>query len=224
MELISVNVGLPRDVEWKGRIVSTGIFKAPVTGRVAVRRHNLDGDRQADLEVHGGPDKAVYAYGVEHYGWWQQELGDPALGWAAFGENLTTRGLLEDAVNVGDEFRVGTAVLRAVQPRLPCFKLGLRFGDDQMVKRFLRAGRYGIYFAVVQEGEIGAGDAIARTHRDPHDLTVADVARLYVSEKRNATLLRRAVAHAALPAGWRDYFREQLAKIGGQAGSAEASR
>lgn len=212
MNIVSVNVGLPREVEWKGRIVSTGIFKQPVAGRVAVRPHNLDGDRQADLAVHGGPDKAVYAYAAEHYEFWRQELADPELGWAAFGENLTTHGLLEDTVNVGDEFRVGTAVLRAVQPRLPCYKLGIRFGSEQVIKRFLQAGRYGVYFAVVQPGEIGANDSIERIFRDPHDFLVTDIARLFLHDKHNTALMRRAVEHKALPDGWREYFGDQLAK------------
>lgn len=214
MEIVSVNVGLPREVTWKGRIVSTGIWKAPVEGRVAVHTLNLDGDRQADLTVHGGADKAVYAYAAEHYDWWRQELGDPMLGWAAFGENLTTRGLPEESINVGDEFRIGSTVLRAVQPRLPCYKLGIRFGDDQMVKRFLRAGRFGVYFAVIEEGTIGVGDPIEQIHHDPHDLAVRDIARLFVDDKRNTTLMRRAVDHPVVPRGWREYFREQLAKTG----------
>jgi MOSC domain-containing protein YiiM len=213
IEIVSVNVGLPREVEWKGRIVTTGIFKAPVADRVLVRTLNLDGDRQADLQVHGGPNKAVYAYAAEHYDWWRQEVGDPALGWGAFGENLTTRGLIEADVNVGDEFRAGSALLRAVQPRLPCFKLGLRFGDEGMVKRFLRAGRYGIYFAVVEEGTVAAGDPIERVFRDPRDLKVVDIARLYVSDKRNTALMQRAVDHPALPLDWRDYFRERIGKL-----------
>jgi MOSC domain-containing protein YiiM len=214
MKIISVNVGLPREVEWKGRIVTTGIWKAPVAGSVAVRTLNLDGDRQADLQVHGGSNKAVYAYAAEHYNWWRQELGDPALGWGAFGENLTTRGLIEDEINVGDEFRVGSALLRAVQPRLPCYKLGIRFGDEGMVKRFLRAGRYGIYFAVVEEGDVAASDPIECVFRDPRDLRVVDIARLYVSDKRNVALMQRAVDHPALPLDWREYFRERLSKSG----------
>ncbi len=212
MQIISVNVGLPRDVHWKGKLVSTGIFKEPVALRVVARRLNLDGDRQADLTVHGGPEKAIYAYPAEHYDYWRQELPRMALPWGMFGENLTTWGLLEDAVNVGDRFRVGAALLQATQPRLPCYKLGLKFGRDDMVKRFLKGGRYGLYFAVVEEGEVGAGDTIERVHRDAHDITVADIARLYLHERHNSALMQRAVQHEGLPASWRDYFQERLEK------------
>jgi MOSC domain-containing protein YiiM len=210
MHIISVNVGLPREVDWKGKRVSTGIFKEPVAGRVVARRLNLDGDRQADLTVHGGEEKAVYAYPAEHYDYWRQELPNTALPWGVFGENLTTSGLLEDAVNVGDQFRVGAALLQATQPRLPCYKLGLKFGREDMVRRFLTGGRYGWYLAVVAEGEIGAGDTIERVHRDPHNLTVADIARLFLHERHNRTMMQRAVEHEGLPVGWRASFQERL--------------
>jgi MOSC domain-containing protein YiiM len=210
MHIISVNVGLPREVDWKGKRVSTGIFKEPVAGRVVARRLNLDGDRQADLTVHGGEEKAVYAYPAEHYDYWRQELPNTALPWGVFGENLTTSGLLEDAVNVGDQFRVGAALLQATQPRLPCYKLGLKFGREDMVRRFLTGGRYGWYLAVVEEGGIGAGDTIERVHRDPHNLTVADIARLFLHERHNRTMMQRAVEHEGLPVGWRASFQERL--------------
>jgi MOSC domain-containing protein YiiM len=212
MHIISVNVGLPHEVSWKGKHVSTGIFKQPIAGRVVARRLNFDGDRQADLTVHGGEEKAIYAYPAEHYDYWRQELPGMALPWGMFGENLTTWGLLEDAVNVGDQFRVGAALLQAMQPRLPCYKLGLKFGREDMVKRFLASGRYGWYFAVVEEGEVGAGDTIERVHRDPHDITVADIARLYLRERNNISMIQRAVEHEGLPDGWRAYFQEQLAQ------------
>jgi MOSC domain-containing protein YiiM len=212
MHIISVNVGLPREVRWKGRLVSTGIFKQPVAGRVVARRLNLDGDRQADLTVHGGEEKAIYAYPAEHYGYWRQELPTMELPWGTFGENLTTWGLLEDGVNVGDRFRVGAALLQATQPRLPCYKLGLKFGREDMVRRFLASGRYGWYFAVVEEGEVGAGDTIERIYRDPHDITVADIARLYLHQRDNIAMMQRAIEHESLPDGWRAYFQEQLAQ------------
>jgi MOSC domain-containing protein YiiM len=218
MHIISVNVGQPREVRWKGRRVSTGIFKQPVAGRVAVRRLNLDGDRQADLTVHGGEEKAVYAYPAEHYDYWRQELPGVELPWGTFGENLTTWGLLEDAVNVGDQFRVGAALLQATQPRLPCYKLGVKFGREDMVRRFLASGRYGWYFAVVEEGEVGAGDTIERIHRDPHDITVADIARLYLHERDNIVMMQRAIEHQGLPDGWRAYFQEQVAQRSKTAG------
>ena len=210
MQIISVNVGLPREVYWKGKRVSTGIFKEPVAGRVVARRLNLDGDRQADLIVHGGAEKAIYAYPAEHYDYWRQELPGMALPWGMFGENLTTWGLLEDAVNVGDRFRVGAALLQATQPRLPCYKLGLKFGREDMVRRFLNGERYGWYFAVVEEGEVGASDTIERIHRNPHDITVADVARLYLHERHNIALMQRAIEHEGLPVGWRAHFHERL--------------
>jgi len=210
MYSISVNVGLPRKVDWKGKRVSTGIFKEPVAGRIVARRLNLDGDRQADLTVNGGEEKAVYVYPAEHYDYWRQELPTTALPWGVFGENLTTSGLLEEAVNVGDQFRVGAALLQATQPRLPCYKLGLKFGREDMVRRFLTGGRYGWYLAVVEEGEIGAGDTIERVHRDPHNLTVADIARLFLHERHNRAMMQRAVEHEGLPVGWRASFQERL--------------
>lgn len=210
--VISVNVGLPRDVGWRGRSVSTGIFKQPVEGPIAVRRLNLDGDRQADLSVHGGPDKAVYAYPVEHYAYWQMELPDMDLPWAQFGENLTTTGLLEDMLQIGDRVRVGSAELVVTQPRLPCYKLGIRFGRADMVRRFQRSGRTGFYFAVAEEGEVRAGDRIALVRRATHGVTVADITRLYASDGEDEALLRRAAAIEGLPASWRDYFRERLAR------------
>lgn len=212
IELISVNVGMPRDVHWKGQRVSTGIFKQPIAGRIMARRQNLEGDRQADLTVHGGEEKAVYAYPAEHYEYWRQELPGMELPWGMFGENLTTSGLLEDAVNVGDQFRVGAALLQATQPRLPCYKLGLKFGREDMVKRFLKSGRYGWYFAVVEEGELGASDTILRVHRDGHGITVADIAQLYIDKRPDIALLQRASEHEGLPEGWRAYFRERLEK------------
>jgi MOSC domain-containing protein YiiM len=212
MQIISVNIGLPRDVDWKGQRVRTGIFKQPVTGRVMARKLNLDGDRQADLTVHGGAEKAIYAYPAEHYDYWRQELPGMELPWGMFGENLTTDGLLEDAINIGDQFRIGAALLQATQPRLPCYKLGLKFGREDMVRRFLKSGRYGWYFAVVEEGEIGAGDTIERVYRDPRDLTVVDIVRLYTDDRDNTAMMQRAVTHEGLPEGWRAFFQERLEK------------
>lgn len=213
MQIISVNVGLPREVQWNGKLVRTGIFKHPAAGRVVARRLNLDGDRQADLTVHGGEQKAIYAYPAEHYDYWRSELPGVELPWGVFGENLTTLGLLEDAVNVGDRFRVGSALLQATQPRLPCYKLGLKFRREDMVRRFLQSGRYGWYFAVVEQGAIGAGDSIERVYADPHGLTVADVAHLYLHDRDNIAAIERAAAHEDLPDSWRAYFQERLAKL-----------
>ena len=211
MKLISVCVGLPRDVSWKEKPVATGIFKQPVDGRVMMRSLNLDGDQQADLTVHGGIEKAIYAYPMEHYAYWRQELPDDELPWGAFGENLTTEGLLETTVNIGDCFRIGTAEVMVTQPRFPCFKLNLKFGRDDMVKRFLNSRLSGIYFSVIQEGEVGTGDTIDLISRDEHDITVADIVQIYVREAKD-DLVRRAIEVPALATSLRDYFQEQLEK------------
>ena len=215
MKLISVNVGLPREVAVNGQRVLTGIFKQPVTGRIAVRRLNLDGDRQADLSVHGGPDKAVYAYPAEHYDFWRGELPEMDLPFGMFGENLSIEGLREDEVNLGDRFAIGSAEFQVTQPRLPCYKLGIKFGRADMVKRFLHSRRTGFYFRVVKEGEVGAGDAIALVHRDPGSVTVADITRLYAFERSNAELLRRVLELPSLPEDWRAYFREKTSAPAG---------
>jgi MOSC domain-containing protein YiiM len=210
MHVVAVSVGGPREIEWRGRIVRTSIFKTPVAGRVRVGRLNVDGDRQSDLSVHGGAEKAVYAYPSEHYAWWRAELSDAGLGWGSFGENLTTEGLLEAEVSIGDRFRVGSAEFVVTQPRTPCYKLGLRFGRADMVKRFQRSGRSGFYLAVLREGEIGSGDAIERLTPAGGGLTVADVVGLYAADEANQALLARASEHPGLPATWRDYFRKRL--------------
>lgn len=209
MKLISVCVGLPREVTWKKKSVTTSIFKQPVNRRVMLRSLNLDGDRQADLTVHGGVEKAVYAYPMEHYAYWRQELPDEDLPWGAFGENLTIEGLLETKVNIGDRFRIGTALVMVTQPRFPCFKLNLKFGRDDMVKRFLNSRLSGIYFSVVVEGEIGAGDEIELVSRDENNVTVADIVQIYVREA-DENLVRRAVQVPALADGLRTYFQQQI--------------
>jgi MOSC domain-containing protein YiiM len=160
MQILSIQVGLPRTVEWRGELIETAIFKSPVAGRVRVGRLNLDGDRQADLTVHGGADKAVYVYPSEHYAWWKEELPGVALPWGSFGENFTTEGVLETSTRVGDVLRAGSAEFVVTQPRMPCYKLNVRFGRPDMVKRFLRGGRPGLYLAVLREGDVGAGDAM----------------------------------------------------------------
>jgi MOSC domain-containing protein YiiM len=212
MKIVSINVGQPRQVLWKGRTITTGIFKDPVPGRVVLRTLNLDGDRQADLTVHGGPSKAVYAYPAEHYEFWRRELPEMDLPWGMFGENLTTLGLGEDDVHIGDRFRMGSAELMLTQPREPCYKLGIKFGRDDILKRFLASGRSGFYFAVLREGDLAAGDAIELIARDPDRVTVADVGRLYSDKEADPELLRRAVQVDALPETWRSYFRERIEK------------
>ena len=211
MQLLSVNVGQPREVEWDGRIILTSIFKAPVPGRVPVRKLNLDGDQQSDLTVHGGIDKAVYVYPSEHYAFWRDELPDADLSWGAFGENFTTQGALDDkAVYIGDWFRIGSSELVVTQPRIPCFKLGIRFGRADMVKRFLHSGRNGFYAAVVEEGEVAAGDSIELLERDEKGVTVADIVQLYTANAPKQDLLRRVIELTALPESWRAYFRKRF--------------
>jgi MOSC domain-containing protein YiiM len=210
MKLLSVNVGLPREVAWKGKLVTTGIYKEPVQGRILLRTLNLEGDRQADLSVHGGADKAVYVYPAEHYDYWRSELAGRDLPWGSFGENFTTTGLLEEAVHVGDRFRIGSAEVIATQPRLPCYKLGIKFGQADMVKRFSNSRRTGFYVAVRNEGEVGAGDTIQLLSRDAHQVTVADITRLYLRDDGDLETMRRALQNEALPEGWRAYFAQQV--------------
>src|SRR5215510_12448041 len=210
MKLISVNVGLPRDVNWHGKVVQTSIWKDPVAQRTYVSKLNLEGDRQSDLSVHGGADKAVYAYPSEHYSYWRSNLPDVHLPWGAFGENLTTEGLLEDQVSVGDRLQIGSAEFVVTQPRMPCFKLGIRFNRMDMVKRFLKSKRTGFYFAVLREGEVGSGDAIYFKESQEGGLTIADIVNLYTVDSENQELLRRATELPVLPDGWKDYFRKRL--------------
>jgi MOSC domain-containing protein YiiM len=214
MKLLSINVGLPREIDWRGETIRTSIFKAPVSGTVRVRTLNLDGDRQSDLHVHGGRDKAVYAYPSEHYAYWRTALPVTDLVWGAFGENFTTEGLLEGDLRIGDRLRAGSAEFIVTQPRMPCFKLGIRFGRADMVKRFQRSGRTGFYLAVLREGDVVAGDAFELTARDPHEITVADITNLFTGASKSKDLLRRASELPALPEDWRTYFRKRLSPGG----------
>jgi MOSC domain-containing protein YiiM len=213
MRVVSLNVALPRTVVWKGHEVRTGIFKGPVEGPVMMRRLNLDGDRQSDLTVHGGPAKAVYAYPSEHYPLWKGELPDMIFPWGMFGENLTTEGLNEENTNVGDKFQIGEAIVMVTQPRTPCYKLALKFQRDDMLKRMLGNGRSGFYFSVVQQGVVEAGNTIEKIHEDPERISVADFNRLYRDGGKDANLLRRAANLEALPESWRDYFLEELKSL-----------
>jgi len=213
MRLVSINVGQPRLVEWNGKTIETGIFKDPVTGPVRVARTNLAGDRQADLTVHGGADKAVYAYPSEHYPFWSRELDRPELPWGMFGENLTLEGLDESAVGVGDRFAIGTAEFEVSQPRLPCFKLGLKFERADMVKRFLRSGRLGFYLRVRREGVIEAGEPIRRLGGHPEAPTIAELALLETTRRGDRELVERAARTPALTASWRQRYREQLERL-----------
>jgi MOSC domain-containing protein YiiM len=213
MKLVSVNVGLPQNVVWHERTVTTGIFKNPVGGRVGLTKLNLDGDRQADLTVHGGEHKAVYLYPAEHYDYWKTELPGIQLPFGMFGENLTTEGLLEQSVHIGDELAVGSVRLTITQPRMPCYKLGLKFQSDEMIKRFLASGRSGFYALVSLEGEVGAEDEITITARDQHAVSISEITGLYVAKhftEPDIATVRRALLVAALPESWKQYFRDRL--------------
>jgi MOSC domain-containing protein YiiM len=203
MQIVSVNVGLPREIEWRGITVSTGIFKEPVAGEVAVKRLNLAGDRQADLSVHGGNDKAVYGYPSENYEYWRKELPETPFTWGYFGENLTTTGLREDALYIGDRLKIGSAVLTVTQPRLPCYKLGLRFGRDDIIKRFLVSQRSGFYFSVFEEGVVSAGSPLEIVHRDPLRVSIVDLMNLFFNRHPDVDMLDRAQQLQALPESWK---------------------
>jgi MOSC domain-containing protein YiiM len=221
MKLVSVNTGLPREVQWHGRIVTTGIFKEPAKGRVALRKLNLDGDRQADLTVHGGEYKAVYCYPLAHYDYWKKELPGRELRMGMFGENFTVddgwAGLPEESVHLGDRFSVGSAEVAVTQPRLPCYKLGVRFGSDDMVKRFLASGRTGFYVMVIREGEVGVGDEMKTMAREANAVAVSEITHLYVVKRYGEAeigVVRRALRVAELPESWKEYFWERLRQAG----------
>jgi len=216
MKLLSVNTGLPREVLWNGQAVVTGIFKEPVSGRVPLRKLNLDGDRQADLTVHGGEYKAVYCYPFSHYDYWRKELPDRELPMGSFGENFTIESELEGAIHLGDRFSIGTAEVVVTQPRLPCYKLVIKFGIADMIKRFLDSGRTGFYVSVAREGEVGAGDEIHRTARDPDGIPVSEITRLYLTKNYtldDAVRVEQALKVAALPQSWKGYFQERLHRM-----------
>jgi MOSC domain-containing protein YiiM len=213
MKLISVNVGQPRDVEWKGATVTTSIFKSAVEGPVALRANNLEGDKQADLSVHGGPTKAVYAYCAEHYEYWRKELDIAELPYGSFGENFTVEGLNEESVFIGNRYRVGTTELVVTEPRMPCSKLTVKFERADMVKRFMKSLRPGFYFGIGKEGQVESGDDIELLSSHPDRLSILDVTRLYSTERGNRDLLKKAIAVKELPESWRSYFEHQLGNI-----------
>jgi len=210
VKLVSLNVAPPRLAVYKGKTINTGIFKEPVSGPVQLRKLNLDGDRQADLTVHGGPHKAVYAYPTEHYPYWRQELPGLNLPWGMFGENFSTTGLSEDELHIGDRFQIGSATVMVRQPRVPCHKLAAKFQRDDILERFLRSGRSGFYFSVEQEGRVTSGDSFELLSQDRDGITIAEMNRLFVSEKYNRELLQQALNTASLPDEWRGYFSRRL--------------
>ena len=206
MKVISVNVGMPREVAWKAMAVTTAIFKKPVEGPVVIGKLNLIGDQQADLSVHGGAEKAVYAYPAEYYEYWRKELPEMAFSWGEFGENLTTEGLSDNALYIGDILRVGTAVLTVTQPRMPCYKLNVKFDRDDMTKRFLASGRHGFYFSVIEPGEVCRESKIEILERDANRVSVSDIVRLYLGQTSNPELLHRATSARSLPENWRAHL------------------
>jgi MOSC domain-containing protein YiiM len=210
MKLVSVNVSAPRPISYNGKTVMTGIFKEPVTGRVKLHTLGLAGDGQADQENHGGIYKAVYSYPVEHYDYWSRELGRNDFVFGQFGENLTIAGLTEEQVNVGDMFRVGTALLEVTQPRVPCFKLAHKMNLPDFPKRFTQSGRIGFYQRVLVAGEIGAGDTIERVKTDPRGVTVREMMRLMHIDRQDFQLMEKAVGIPALTPSWRDELKERL--------------
>jgi MOSC domain-containing protein YiiM len=215
MKVLSVNVGLPKKVLFNGQTVTTAIFKDPVKDPIMLRKINLEGDKQADLTVHGGVDKAVYSYPAEHYDYWRKQFPNIDIIWGMFGENFTTEGLMEDTVNVGDQFQIGSAKLIATQPRMPCYKLGVRFGRMDVVRRFLASGRPGIYFKVLKEGQVQIGNKIETINRDKNNVTVKDIVRLYVTRDHldNIETMRRAIKINALPAGWKYEFQQNIEQL-----------
>ena len=214
MELVSVNVGKPRLAGFSGVTVNTGIFKRPVEGRVALTATNLAGDGQADLSVHGGVDKAVYAYPCEHYDFWCEALERDDLEPGQFGENFTVRGMLENEITIGDVFRVGSAVVEVSQPRSPCSKLGIRMKMSEFPKLFLRSLRSGFYLRVLEQGDVGAGDRFERLRRDPVAITVREINHVYHFERDNIEAMRFAVRNEALAMAWRQPLLERLDKAG----------
>ena len=213
MKILALNVGRPQLVTRNGEPVSTAIFKQPVEGRVMLRTLNLDGDRQADLSVHGGPTKAVYVYPAEHYKYWRGELPEMDLPFGMFGENFTATGFDESTLNIGDQFSIGEALVMVTEPRMPCYKLGIRFGRVDIIKKFTVSERSGFYLAVLEEGEVEVGAEFQLVKRNEPSVTINDVTRLYSHDRDNVELLRRAIAVEELPEGWRTYFQDRLDKL-----------
>jgi MOSC domain-containing protein YiiM len=210
MRLVSVNLGTPREILHRGRIIRTGIFKQPVQGSVHLGKLNLDGDRQADLSVHGGFSKAVYVYPAEHYDYWRGKLAGMELPWGAFGENFTVEGLKEKTTRIGDRFRIGTAEVMVTEPRLPCYKLAVKFGREDIIKLFLRSRRTGFYCAVEQDGEVGAGISSESLGRDDNAVTILELVEIYLHKTKDKQAMERVLQAKTLPPSWRGYFQERI--------------
>jgi MOSC domain-containing protein YiiM len=217
MKIVSLNVGLPREVHWHDQPITTGIFKSPSAERIRLRKLNLDGDRQADLTVHGGEHKAVYCYPVEHYEYWRKKLAGRDLPPGAFGENFTTQGLLEENVHLGDRFAINDAEVVVTQPRLPCYKLGARFQSDEMVKKFLASRRIGFYLAVTKEGEVAAGDEMIPVVQNASTISIADFLRLLLTKAFTETdraSLQELYTLPSVPDDWKQYFYDRASNTG----------
>lgn len=206
MKLLSIQVGKPRTVEFHGQAVTTGIFKDPIEGAVMVRKMNIDGDGQADLSVHGGADKAVYAYSMDAMTWWRQARPQDKFNAGAFGENLSLDQLSEQDICVGDTFRLGGAVLQAAQPRFPCYKLGVKFNDPKILRTFVKSGRPGIYFRVLEEGSITAGDELVPLDREPERFSIHRLFEIVVEKDYDPFELKRLLKIAALPESMREHL------------------
>lgn len=211
-KLLSVNVSLPKEVTYSGRAITTGIFKEPVAGRVMLRKLNLDGDGQADLKGHAGIHKAAYVFPHEYYARWERALGRGPFPFGQFGENFTVTGLTDEEVHVGDRFRAGGALVEVTQPRVPCAKLAIRMDEPGFLRPFMAEARVGYYLRVLEEGEVGSGDAIARVHADPERMSVREMFKLLYHDEEKLEGAKRAQRIAALSPGWRDAFGEILAR------------
>jgi len=212
MKIVSLNVGMPQEVLWHGQPVTTGIFKSPTSERIRLRTLNLDGDRQADLTVHGGEHKAVYCYPVEHYTYWQKKLPGRDLPLGVFGENFTTKGMLEQEIHLGDRFAINDAEVVVTQPRLPCYKLGIRFQADDMVKKFLASRRIGFYVAVTREGSVAAGDEMIPVVQNASAISIANFLQLFLTKSfsdADRASLKELYALPSVPLDWKQYFRER---------------
>jgi ferredoxin-NADP reductase/MOSC domain-containing protein YiiM len=216
--LLSVNVGLPRDIQWKGRTVHTGIWKDPVPGRCRVGRLNLAGDGQGDLGGHGGEQRAVFVYQIESHRYWQEQLGRANLVPGQFGENFTVEGLPDDVVCIGDRYRIGSALFEVTQPRVTCYRVGIRTNEPRMPALLTGSGRPGFYFRVIEEGEVGAGDAIVKVSDGPERMTVTEINALLYSPEHPRSRLERALRITALSPGWRWSFEQLLRSPAGTAG------
>lgn len=214
-KLISLHVGRPRLTVYKGTTINTSIFKTPVSGTVRLRTLNLDGDQQADLSVHGGPFKAVYAYASEHYDYWRKELPGVQLTWGSFGENFTTTGLFEEDLHVGDHLKIGSAEIMVRQMRMPCFKLAAKFQRDDILERFLLSGLSGIYFSVEREGDVQVDDSFEIVRTAPDGITIAELNLLVAKDRYNRKLIEKALATPELPEDWKELFARRISPRSG---------